>query len=88
MHPLQTVLTELCYETRAYSGLGMGGKDCLAVDLDGSSSNLWADLYASAPVGCESTKVVIARAIRGACEDSMGRDIVVYFPGVPFEVKS
>lgn len=86
MHPLQAVLTDLGYEPRAYSGRGMGGKECLAVDLDGSAATLWAGLYEGAPLLRESQNEVIAKAIRNSREDSMGRGIVVYFPGVPFEV--
>lgn len=87
MHPLQTVLTDLGYEPRAYSGRGMFGEKCLAVDLDGSAATLWASLYGPTAALSDGDDGIVAKAIRNSREDSMGHGIVVYFPGVPFEVQ-
>lgn len=87
MHILQSILTNLSYETRAYSGRGMGGKECLAVDLDDlTATGLWADLYEGAHLLRLDDIEDVAHNIRKSQQDSMGRGIVVYFPGVPFEV--
>lgn len=87
MHILQTVLTDLGYETSAYSGRGMGGEECLAVDLPGPAATLWASLYGRTASLSDGDDGIVAKAIRNSREDSMGRGIVVYFPGVPFEVQ-
>jgi len=87
MHALQQLFDEAEIETRSYSGRSMYGKECLAVDLNKGLGDFIADvLYAmQSQLGGEAHDE-IAEAFRGMATDSMGRGIIVYFPGVPFEV--
>lgn len=56
--------------TRSYSGRGMYGAECLAA-VARTAQDVYAELS--------------AREIRAARTDSMGLDVVVYWPGVAFE---
>jgi len=87
MHALQQLFDEADIETRSYSGRSMYGKECLAVDLDKGLGDFIAKiLYAmQSQLGGEAHDE-IAEAFRGMTTDQMGRGVIVYFPGVPFEV--
>jgi hypothetical protein len=69
MKNLQKKLEAAGIKTRSYSGRGMFGAECLA-----ATAKRVEDVYA----------VIPASAIRGARTDSMGFDVVVYWPGVAF----
>jgi len=89
MHALQQLFDEAEIETRSYSGRSMYGKECLAVDLNKGLGDFIADvLYAMQEPARRRGEAhdEIAEAFRGMVTDSMGRGIIVYFPGVPFEV--
>jgi hypothetical protein len=65
----------------------MYGKTCLAVDLgeDQTLGDFIADVIEGvAPVATGHELSEVAEAFRGMKTDSMGRGIVVYFPGVPY----
>jgi hypothetical protein len=86
MHPFQALLDEAGIESHSYSGRAMYGKECLAVDLDGSLGDFVANVIEEthAQVVGENLEA-ISEAFRSMKTDSMGRGIVVYFPGVPYE---
>lgn len=70
----------------AYSGRGMFGKKCLAVDIDTTPVRFFADLLEVLVDGGDEgdqTESLI-EAMRGAQTDSMGLDTVVYFPSVHY----
>jgi hypothetical protein len=68
---------------RSYSGRGMYGEQCVSVDV----SNLGALIAFGAELGWQSkfTNAEIDEIARGVRSDSMGRDIVVYWPGLPWD---
>ena len=71
------------YETRAYSGRGMYGKECLAFTADGEEFAVAADLMEAALDAGEDFIAPVLAAMRGIRTDSLGRGTVFYFPGVP-----
>lgn len=94
MHIVQKILERAGYTTRAYSGRGMYGAKCLGVPTDESLGGVIANiiecmedplLAAFEKVGqCEELQEV-ANAVRRVQTDSLGRGIIVYFPGIEHE---
>jgi hypothetical protein len=83
-HPLQQVIEDADFDCRSYSGRGMYGRRCLAVEVDREQS--LGDLMAGileAVEGEDNTRE-IQDALRGMCWDNMGLGMVYYFPDVPF----
>ena len=84
---LQTILetiSEECpddFNVRSYSGRGMYGKNCLAVDLTDSISHLFASIIYYTD---DDNREELAEAFENMRQDSMGRGIVVYFPDVEY----
>jgi hypothetical protein len=79
---VQSILTGLGYETRAYSGRLMFGKECLAIHSDyvqfdlyvmGRVSDLIRDRY-----GLPITKALNIMA------EELGKQHVIYFPDIPY----
>lgn len=75
------------YEIRdSYSGRFMNGSDCFGIVVDQSEERSvfvalgWACGHAEAQEE-DSEMQMWERLIRSASVDSMGRDIIVYFPG-------
>jgi hypothetical protein len=85
-------LQELCriaeIDIRSYSGRGMYGKTCLGITAH-RVNDAFADLLTACDnVGTDDLPDVIAmlaEALRGAQTDSMGRDMILYFPDVPWD---
>jgi hypothetical protein len=71
---LQEKLEAAGLRTREYSGRGMYGKMCLGVVAKSSVA-----VFASG---------LSPQEIRTACTDSMGHEVVVYWPNVVRRVKS
>ena len=93
MHWLQEALEDAGFETRSYSGRGMYGKYCLGVTTDNpievaaqavarAVENVQMD-HPKANLGIEARR--IADEVGDASTDSMGLDVIVYWPGVPYE---
>jgi hypothetical protein len=73
-------LHALGYDPRPYSGRGMYGDECWAIDVTPA-------IFAAAILDYEQdtrldpdTRAMAIRALQGAREDSMGRGSVLYFP--------
>lgn len=82
MKPVKTIkdiIEAAGYTTRAYSGRGMYGKECLAVSLDISTQAFYADLLESTD---RSHTKTITNAMRDGRTDSLGRGIILYFPNI------
>lgn len=88
-HPLQQVFELMEAEPRAYSGRAMYGQRCLAIVTDINVGEVFGRVLETMteqkiihedPHQCN----VIAEAFRGMRTDSMGRDIVIYFPDIQF----
>jgi len=71
-------------ETRAYSGRGMYGKECLAFTADSETSGfaVAADLMEAALDAGEDFIAPVIEAMRGIRTDSLGLGTVFYFPSV------
>lgn len=81
--PLQNLIELASYEARSYSGRAMYGKECIAVDLEGTSPfEFFADLLRYAEE--DSDRECLEEALRSAKTDSMGRGQVVYFPDTEY----
>ena len=90
---LQTLLEDAGYETQSYSGRGMYGKSCLGVVTERPFRMIadCTDVLADDLDGClaedaiHDELVALGEALRGARQDNMGRDIIVYFPDVEYD---
>lgn len=83
-HPLQELIEGIGFETRSYSGRGMYGKQCLGVEIsrDQSIGDLFAMILEE--VDGQDDLREIADGFHGMCWDSMGLDMIYYFPNVPY----
>lgn len=92
MHRLQSILEEAGLKPRAYSGRGMYGKQCLGVVLDNAGDLFACVLEFMEPEidGLPTDRSVLigafrgTAAFRGMATDSMGRDLIFYFPDIPY----
>jgi hypothetical protein len=67
----------------SYSGRGMYGKQCIAVDIDGGVASFMFKL--GLLLGETSPEEVDAFTDLTICTDSMGRGSVVYFPSLEWK---
>jgi hypothetical protein len=78
-HPLHlhlcNILDEMNYDPYSYSGRGMYGKSCLAINLD-NDGQLWE---LALELGREHAHFPAPKT------DSMGKGIVVYWPSIQWE---
>jgi len=86
-HSLQTILENVSDEAsdvqlRSYSGRGMHGKKCLAV-TGATVGELMAAIIMQL-VCFKGDHYEVAEAIENHQTDSLGRGIVIYFPGVEY----
>ena len=84
MRTFREILEDAGYECSAYSGRGMSGEECLSITLDDDDrmGRFFADVVGAV---LPDEKVDVALAFCRMRTDSLGRGIVVYFPGVKFE---
>jgi hypothetical protein len=66
---------------RNYSGRGMYGDECMAVVLDGDRDTF--ALFAALGIELDDDEAI--PMARSACQDSMGRSIVIYWPRLRLE---
>jgi hypothetical protein len=91
-HLMQDLVEAAGYEPYSYSGRSMYGAKCLAVDPGKDLGWFISDII-EALKQCSynddddsrAEHTAAVEAFRDMRTDSMGRGIVVYFPGVPFE---
>lgn len=68
------------YEARDYSGRGMFGKDCVGLTVPQGGA-----FKAGAAVAAQLDEEGRGELAELSCSsDAMGRDVIVYFPGVPW----
>lgn len=82
MHPIQSLLSGE-YDARPYSGRGMGGAECLGYSI--SYAGLCGLLGYLIENVEDADREAVGWAIRSMRQDSLGTDLVVYFPGVEYE---
>jgi hypothetical protein len=83
MRTFQQILEAAGYETSAYSGRGMQGRECLGVDLpagaDRDLGRMLAEVIGAMGPGEND---IVAGAFRRMRTDALGCGSVVYFPGI------
>jgi hypothetical protein len=77
---LVDILRRAGHEPYAYSGRGMYGKECIAVDIAGRVLDFAADVFDAIDDADGEGISPVSKAFRSACTDSMGTSTVVYFP--------
>jgi hypothetical protein len=65
-----------------YSGRGMYGRTCLGFTTPNPLTFMVRLGYALATLGGEWTEEVTEDLLENVCQDNMGRDYIVYFPGI------
>lgn len=94
MHYLQTVIENAGHDCRSYSGRGMYGKYCLGVVVSniGEFFSNVADMLVQRACEDGENHGTVANevddavsALRRMKTDSMGRDMIVYFPGITYD---
>lgn len=74
------------YEPRSYSGRGMYGRKCLAVSDDCPTDvivNVAVDMLENFDSG---EAIEVLESLRGACQDSLGMSMVIYWPNLDWEL--
>ncbi len=87
MITLQSVLQDIGYETRSYSGRNMYDRECLGVVTEDSIGTMFGAILRHVAEKRLHLRTVdeIAEGIEDIRTDDMGRSTVVYFPSVAFE---
>lgn len=80
---LKEIFNDIDYEIRSYSGRGMYGSHCLAVECD-NPSGLIAEVFLHlAENRVPYDKLVqVAEALKDSRTDSMGTSSIVYWPNI------
>lgn len=83
---------EAVYEVRDYSGRGMYGRQCIAIESDDAPHEAVlaiVDEYVSSMGDYDEDAVLnigeLIRNLKGARVDSMGLGSVIYWPEIPWE---
>lgn len=90
---LQKLLEACNYETMSYSGRGMYGEKCLAIDFDGNNvMKVAVDCFEAFMQFGENaeeefglTQEELCKAFRRVSYDQLGMGMVVYFPSIDYE---
>lgn len=84
MRTVQQILEAAGYVTRPYSGRGMSGRECLSITLVNGDQmgRFFADVMEEVRDEYEGH---VADAFRKMRSESLGKGVVVYFPGVEFK---
>lgn len=86
MRTFQQIIEAAGFETRSYSGRGMYGNNCLGVDPDTVHEGvLFAEVLRVLDLESAEEVAMVGKAFRRMRSDSMGRGIVVYFPGEAYQ---
>ena len=86
MSTLQHVIEAAGHETRSYSGRGMYGMSCLGVSVD-SLAEFLSDVFRAVAEENDprGTAIKLSKEITGMSTDAMGRGMILYWRGIPFE---
>lgn len=85
MRTFQEILEDAGYESAFYSGRGMSGEQCPSITIEGNSSAKLGSVFADVVLAMlPEERLLCVASFRKMREDSLGRDTVIYFPGVPF----
>ncbi|NDB86611.1 MAG: hypothetical protein EB127_28545 [Alphaproteobacteria bacterium] len=80
----QELLEQVGYDPISYSGRGMFGKTCIGV-VTSDIGSLVADVVSLLNGSHYSTFDEVSDAFRYMKTDSMGRDMIVYFPRIEYQ---
>lgn len=79
------MLAQADLEPYSYSGRGMMGRECLAVNADGALGMFASVLQAITEMGEEPGELnLLMEMMRSARTDNMGHGVVVYWPDLEF----
>jgi hypothetical protein len=84
MNAIQEVAENMGIRCFSYSGRGMYGKRCLALDIDGDTSLIGAVVEIAAELAQAGEDDALGD-LRDGVTDSLGLGTVLYFPGVPYD---
>ena len=77
-------------EARSYSGRGMFGRECLGI-VGKTVADVTADLFDGLDAldlpDSDAAYREVSAALRASRTDSMGMDVIVYFPEIAFVAK-
>lgn len=84
---LQTTLIKLEYEPFSYSGMGMGGRTCLAVQIGDIDKLLYLGMGIALHMGIgDALHIGIDADDCTNCKtDTFGQGYVVYWPTMPYD---
>ena len=87
MNTFQQFLDDMGYEPMSYSGRGMYGKRCLAiqVDRDFSVNKLFIKILEHWVPAEGPRREDLIEAFENVQMDSLGKGMVIYFPGEQYE---
>lgn len=91
-HPIVNVLERLELSPRSYSGRHMNGRTCVAVVVDCNICEFFADVLGHVCQELRDDNITdddvdsIVAQVSHMQQDNMGRDTVIYFPDVPYDV--
>jgi hypothetical protein len=85
-HKVQELAEGAELDVRSYSGRGMYGRECLAIEGSSAMDIMASLLERISEEGEDAAEAAsdLSEALRRSSQDSMGRDMVLYFPGIPF----
>jgi hypothetical protein len=90
MHIVQVLAEQAGLNCRSYSGRGMYGAECLGI-VHPIAGVIFGDIVRGIDMSVDPSDgsmhkalIDVADAFYSARMDSMGRDVIVYFPDIPY----
>ncbi len=85
-HKIQVLAEGAELDVRSYSGRGMYGRECLAIEGASAMDIIASMLEKISEEGDDAAEAAsdLSEALRRSSQDSMGRDMVLYFPHIKF----
>ena len=86
-HKIQVLAEGAELDVRSYSGRGMYGRECLAIEGSSAMDIIASMLEKISEEDEDAAEAAsdLSEALRRSSQDSMGRDMVLYFPHIKFE---
>ena len=85
-HKIQVLAEGAELDVRSYSGRGMYGRECLAIEGSSAMYIIASMLEKISEEGEDAAEAAsdLSEALRRSSQDSMGLDVVLYFPHIKF----
>lgn len=85
MNDFQEMLFDAGFESFSYSGRGMSGKECVAINIKGNEFQTIADILQKLSKIYLGEVDMFAEALAEARTDSLGKGKIMYFPTESWE---